>query len=125
VIVGVGVDLVEIARIEGALARWGDRFLDRILGPEEVLQARAVRHPARFLAKRFAAKEAAAKALHTGMQGGVTFTQILVSHSAVGAPRLALCGRAAEVAAALGAARLHLTISDERTHAVAVVVLET
>lgn len=122
-IAGIGTDLVEIARLASALERHGERFGDRILGPEERAEWRQGGCSARFLAKRFAAKEAAAKALGTGFRNGVRFADIQVVHDALGKPYLKFAAVAAARAAALGVLRSELSISDERAYALAFVIL--
>jgi holo-[acyl-carrier protein] synthase len=123
VIKGIGTDLVETARIEHSLSRWGEKFAQRILDPDELQEFRAARKQGHFLAKRFAAKEAAVKALGTGMRQGVHFRQIKVSHYESGAPVLTFTGRAREIADRNGIENRHLSISDERDYALAFVVL--
>lgn len=123
IIAGIGTDLVEIARLSAALERHGERFGERILGPEEQLEWRRADHSARFLAKRFAAKEAAAKALGTGFRKGVRFADIQVRHDAIGKPYLQFSAAAAARAAELGVVQSELSISDERAYALAFVVL--
>lgn len=114
----VGVDLVEISRIAAVLCRHGQRFLDRIYTPAE--QARSRGRPAE-LAVRFAAKEAAMKALGTG-RIGVGWREVEVLSDPRGRPLLRLHGRAAARAAALGLANFALSLSHERSMAVAMVV---
>lgn len=122
-IAGIGTDLVEIGRLAAALERFGQRFGERILGLDELIEwERGGRSP-RFLAKRFAAKEAAAKALGTGFRNGIRFVDIQVRHDALGKPQLAFEAAAAARAEALGVVRSELSISDERSYAVAFVVL--
>jgi len=123
VIKGIGTDLVEIARIEHSLSRWGEKFAQRILDADELEEFRAARKQGHFLAKRFAAKEAAVKALGTGMRQGVHFRQIRVRHHESGAPILVFTGRAGEIATSNGVRDRHLSISDERDYAMAFVVL--
>lgn len=123
-IVGIGVDLVEIARVRRTLVRFGDRFVQKVLsGPETNLFSQAGEDPA-WLAKRFAAKEAAAKALGTGMRQGVYFPQITIERSRGGPPQLVLSGVAEQTAISLGATRFHVSLSDEVDYAMAFVVLE-
>ena len=119
---GLGIDLVELERIEDALARFGDRFLERILTPAE----RAALPPIRLArtAGLFAAKEAAAKALGTGFAQGVTFHTLEILSDAAGRPALTLTGPAHARAAALGATSWHLSITHSRAAAAAVVILE-
>ena len=119
---GLGIDVVELDRIEAALARFSERFLARILTPAE----RAAL-PASRLARTaglFAAKEAAVKALGTGWGGGVGWRDVEVTRDAAGAPALALHRAAAARAAALGSARAHVSISHDGGLAIAVVVLD-
>jgi len=122
-IVGVGTDLVEISRLERPLARFKERFAERLLHPEEraALGARPV--TVRLLAKRFAAKEAAAKALGTGFRDGMRLVDIAVVHDPLGKPLLQFYGIAARRAAELGVTRADLSLSDERGHALAFVIL--
>lgn len=123
-IVGLGTDLVGIERIRGVFARQGVRFLDRIYTAGEQAYCHAARDPAERLAVRWAAKEAVMKALGTGWAMGVDFRQIEVV-SGAGAPRLALRGEAAAVAARLGVDRLHLSLSHSDGMAIATVIAES
>lgn len=122
-IYGVGTDIVRIERIEASLARHGERFARRILAPSEVAAYHAARHPARLLAKRFAAKEAAAKALGTGFRGGVGLRDIAVDHEPGGRPFLRFSGGADALCHTLGIAESHLSLSDEQEYAIAFVTL--
>mgnify|MGYP002735273926 CR=1 FL=1 len=123
-IVGIGTDVARIARFERAVARHGERFVERILGADE---RRAFvergRSPA-FLAKRFAAKEAFVKALGTGLRDGLSWHEVQVDNDALGRPRLSLSGRALELALAAGVTSTHVSLSDESDVAVAFVLLE-
>ncbi len=121
---GVGVDVVRVARIEAGLARFGDRFARRLTTPEEYADYRRAARPAHFLAKRFAAKEAAAKALGTGFRFGLSLRHIGVVRDALGKPSLVFRGRALELARARGIANVHLSLADEADLAIAYVVLE-
>lgn len=123
-VVGIGTDIVEVARVEAILARRGERFARRLLGARELEGFQRSRRPAALLARRLAAKEAAAKALGTGIAAGIAFTELEVGHDPRGRPELRLHGVAARRLEALGACRCHLTISDERGYAIAFVVLE-
>lgn len=123
-IFGVGTDLVEVARLEQGLERWGRRFAERILHPSE-FEAVGEQDPSgRFLAKRFAAKEAAVKALGTGFTGGIGPCDIAVEHHPGGQPRLVFHGAARQRLTLRRIRRSHLSLSDERTHVSAFVVLE-
>ncbi len=124
-IVGLGTDLIEIARIEASLTRYGRQFLDRVFTADEIAYCLRKRHnAAESFAARFAAKEAAAKALGTGISRGVVWREIEVRRSPGEPPRLFLAGRAAERAEALGVTRSALSLSHSRDVAMAVVVLE-
>lgn len=122
-IAGIGTDLVEIERLEAVQQRWGKRFGERILGPAELKDWQRSDYSVRFLAKRFAAKEAAAKALGTGFRSGVRFSDIEIGHDLLRKPHLSFTGAAAKRAAELGVTQTELSISDERSYALAFVVL--
>jgi holo-[acyl-carrier protein] synthase len=123
-IAGIGSDIARVARFEAAMARHGERFATRILGPNE--QCRFVGHPqpAAFLAKRFAAKEAFVKALGLGLRLGIQWGEIEILNDTLGKPYLLLHGMAAQHAAAAGVGKSHVSLSDEAEYAVAFVVLE-
>ncbi len=123
-IYGIGTDIVAIARMRDSLARHGERFARRLLHPAELSAFGAAREPERFLAKRFAAKEAFAKALGTGLRPPATLAAIGVGHDELGKPHYIF----SEVLAAhLSSLKLvsHLSISDERDTVVACAILET
>jgi holo-[acyl-carrier protein] synthase len=127
-IVGLGLDVVDVARIEKSLARFGEAFCRRILTPSE-MDARAGRDGqapglALALAGSFAAKEAAVKALGTGFSEGVTFQCLEVLPDALGRPALRLSGAAAARARAIGAESFHISITHDRGVAAAVAVAE-
>lgn len=121
-VLGLGIDLCEIDRIQEALARHGARFLERICVPGEVRRPLESRRIAEHVAGLFAAKEAAMKALGTGMRG-VAFREIAVAREPGGPPRLVLTGRARVRADALGVAAAHVTITHGRRDAASVVLL--
>lgn len=124
-IVGIGTDIIEIERIRASLARLGDRFAQRILtAPElEQFQSLSETRAVAFLAKRFAAKEAAVKALGTGIGKGVSFQHFTVRNLTSGKPVLEV---ADEVCQHLeGELVWHLSLSDEQTFALAFVTLES
>ncbi|HYW09919.1 MAG TPA: holo-ACP synthase [Longimicrobium sp.] len=123
-IVGVGIDMVRIERVAALLERKGDRALRRLFTEGETRRCRESRHPAESFAARFAAKEAFFKALGTGVGPGGEWTEVEVESLPSGAPRVSLTGRAAETAAALGVARVHLSLTHAEESAAAVVVLE-
>lgn len=122
-IVGLGVDLVEVARIRDVHERFGERFARRILTPEE-MKRYAAGEPISTLAKHFCAKEAAGKALGTGVMGPIGFKHIVVAHRPSGKPYLKLEGPARERLEKIGGRMTHLSISDEKNLTVAVVVIE-
>ncbi len=124
-IFGIGTDIVRVSRMRKNLERYGQRFAERILTDHEMEEFRRSARPAHYLARRFAAKEAAAKALGTGFAGGVQLRHIGVTHDAAGKPRLEFSGRAAEVLHERRIAITHISLSDEEDHAVAFVTLET
>ncbi|MTI14121.1 holo-ACP synthase [Sansalvadorimonas verongulae] len=122
-IAGIGTDITSVARIEKALARSGERFARRILTESEYLIFERRNRSALYLASRFAAKEAASKALGTGI-GKVSFQDLEVSNLESGAPVLALKGPALELQKQKGITRVHISLSDETDYAQAFVVLE-
>jgi holo-[acyl-carrier protein] synthase len=127
VIVGSGIDVIEIARIERVLARAGARFLRRVFTPQEIAACESWRRPAPHFAVRFAAKEAVMKAIGTGWAEGVRWLDIETIPASGPSPeglQLCLRGRAAERAARGGEVRSHLAVTRSRTHAMAVVLLE-
>ncbi len=121
---GVGVDIVEVARISLSLERWGDRFVHRILTAGEQQSHATDRGRYAWVARQFAAKEAVSKALGTGMSQGVHFRQIEVLRLPSGAPFIRLSGRAKEVAEEFGMLRFYVSISDEKDYAIAYVIAE-
>lgn len=123
-IVGIGVDLTRVDRVQRVLDRFGERFLRRVFTEGERQAAGSGPERARRLAARFAAKEAALKALGTGLSGGIRWRDVEVARRPGGPPRLLLHGRAAEVAAGRGVDRAHVTLAHDGPYAVAVVVLE-
>ncbi|WP_290647735.1 holo-ACP synthase [Aquisalimonas sp.] len=120
----MGTDLVHVPRIQKVLARHGQRFAERVLAPEELLRWQTHADPAAYLAKRWAVKEAAAKALGTGIGGDTGFHDLRVARSAAGKPLLLVTGRAEATARALGIEHWHVSISDEGDYALAFVVAE-
>lgn len=122
---GIGTDIVEVARIESLWARYGERFAARILTEAELTVLAVHPAPARMLAKRFAAKEAFAKAVGSGMRYPVSFHRVGVTHDSLGKPMLQFDGVLRPYLAQLGITGHHLSISDEREMVVAFVVLET
>lgn len=121
-VLGIGIDLCEIERVDAALRRHGERFLERVCVPGEVRRPLGSRRIAEHVAGLFAAKEAAMKALGTGLRG-VAFREVAVARERGGPPRLVLTGRARARADALGVVAAHLSITHGRRDAVAVVLL--
>lgn len=123
-IYGIGADIVEVRRMADILSRHGDRFAQHILSPRELADYARTRFPARFLAKRFAAKEAFAKALGTGFRHPVTVRHITVVHDALGKPGIAPEAELAHWVQGRGIGPIHLSVSDEKDLVAAFVVLE-
>jgi len=122
-VIAVGADILQVARIEDVVARLGDRFVRRILTPQEQSEYHASKQPVRLLAKRFAAKEAIAKSLGTGIGRGVSWQDIQIEHDTNGAPVVRLCGGAQRVALERGGVRVMLSLADEMDYVVAFAVL--
>ena len=123
-IVGSGIDLIEIGRIQHSMDRYGSRFLDRVFTGAEQAYCLRKRKSAESFAARFAAKEAGAKALGTGIRNGVSWLEIEVVRELSGRPTIRFHGRDAQVAARLGGARAALSITHTADLAMASVVLE-
>jgi holo-[acyl-carrier protein] synthase len=124
-ILGLGSDLAEVPRIRASRERFGDRFLQRIYTQAEIDYALSKANADERLAGRFAAKEAAMKALGTGLSGGITWKDLAVGREESGKPTLHLSGVARQRADAMGVTRIHLTITHTEGLAMAVVVLES
>ena len=124
-IFGIGTDIVDYARIETLWARYGVRFAERLLSERELPEFLVQVHQARYLAKRFAAKEAFAKAVGCGLRYPVTLRRISVTHDEFGKPAFQFDEILHGYLAQLGVCRQHLSISDERDTIVAFVVLES
>lgn len=123
-ILGVGTDVVEIARVAAALDRWGERFVERILTPEERLRYAHTRQKASHLAKRFAAKEAFSKAIGTGIRAPFRWHAVAVGRDGRGKPGLVPSADMARHLAQLGVTASHLSLTDDAGVAMAFVVLE-
>ncbi|HAF45701.1 MAG TPA: holo-ACP synthase [Gallionellaceae bacterium] len=123
-IVGIGTDIVTVARIEAAMVRHGAAFAERILSAAELAEYATQAHPARFLSKRFAAKEAFAKATGQGLRHPVSLRNITVGHDELGKPVFLFDAELGTHLQKRGIAHHHLSISDERDTAVAFVILE-
>jgi len=122
-IYGIGTDIVSVERMLNNIERFGDRFAERILTEAELFDFKAVVNKAHFLAKRFAAKEATAKAMGTGFINGLSLQHIGVSHDALGKPVLAFSGKAEEFIQQEKISSSHISLADEMEYAVAFVTL--
>ena len=124
-IVGTGIDISEVPRIKASIARFGDRFLRRIFTEAEIRYCDSKANRVERYAARFAAKEAAMKAIGTGWNYGVTWRDVEVCRQPGGRPTIAFHGKAAEFAAKLGAVRTALSLSHTKEYAIAQVILES
>ncbi|PYJ71478.1 MAG: holo-[acyl-carrier-protein] synthase [Verrucomicrobia bacterium] len=123
-VIGIGVDLVECARIQRSIDRFGDRFLHRVFTGGEIEYSMSMKFPARHLAARFAAKEAVSKAFGTGIGRAMGWRNIDIRKKASGEPFLVFSGPAQELAAKRGVTSVLITLSHTEHHAMASVVLE-
>ena len=123
-IFGIGTDLVHIPRITALLAKHGDRIAQRILSDNEFKQFQQANNQANFLAKRFAAKEATAKAPGTGFRDGLSLSHIEVNNDVNGKPELGFMGRGQQLVEKFNISRSMISLTDERDYALAYVVLE-
>lgn len=123
-IFGIGSDVVELARVDAAWRRFGMRFAERILTPHELEGFSKTKDKPRYLARRFAAKEAMSKALGTGFAHGISARRLGMVADAWGKPQVALTPEAAAIAERLGAGRGFLTLTDERDIVIAFALFE-
>lgn len=123
-IIGIGTDIVSVARIRDTLDRHGAQFAQRILSDAELLELNDIKDPVPWLAKRWAAKEAFGKAAGSGIRAPLTWAGIAVGHDGAGRPHFELGDAIQHHLQTQGVKRTHLTISDERDYAVAFVVFE-
>lgn len=123
-LIGTGIDVVEIERIASVIERYGSRFLERVFTASEIEYCQHKKNCAESFAARFAAKEAGAKALGTGIQHGVIWTEIEVRRVHGQRPTLHYFGRAHEIAEKMGVRRVSLSLTHSKTTAIASVVLE-
>lgn len=123
-ILGIGTDIVAYARIEALYEKYGENFAKRVLSASEMSELATHANPARLLMKRFAAKEALAKATGSGMRFPVSLLQISIAHDTMGKPIFEFGDELLAYMNKLGVSRHHLSISDERDVAVAFVILE-
>jgi holo-[acyl-carrier protein] synthase len=124
-IIGIGTDLVKISRIKRIFKKYPKGFAERILHKNELKIMRDLKDTKTYIAKRFSAKEAVAKALGTGIAHGVAFQEIEIANNENGQPFLILHGKTLEIAEGLGVKNTFISLSDEREYAIAYVVLES
>ncbi len=123
-IIGTGIDIVNIERMERILTRWGDHFLRRVFTENEMRRCEKRSRPPECYAVRFAAKEAFLKAVGSGLRNGIQWTDIEIAIDAMGKPSFFFRRKAAEVSRSLRIRRSHLTLSHDHPYAVAHVLLE-
>lgn len=123
-IIGLGIDLIEVSRIEAAWQKFGERFINRVLLPSEIAYCLSHRHPGPYIAARFAAKEAASKAFGTGIGALLSWHDLEVARKSSGEPFLIFQGKAGELFKKRAGRTVHLTITHTSAHAVAAVILE-
>ncbi len=121
---GIGVDTIQISRVRKALDRHGSRFAEKILTEQELRVFESHSSPERYLAKRYAVKEAFSKAFGTGMRVPVTWKNIGTHHDGLGAPRIILSGTLDQMARDRGLLNMHVSVTDEEDLATAFVILE-
>jgi holo-[acyl-carrier protein] synthase len=124
-ILGTGIDIIEVRRVRSSLERFGDRFVQRILCPEEIAYCFSHRQPAPFVAARFAAKEAISKAFGTGIGAQLSWHDMEVGRKASGEPFVILRGKGRDLLQVRGAKMVHLTLSHTQEYAAAMAVLES
>ena len=124
-IVGTGIDIVEVPRVAASIERFGARFLQRVFTEAEIRYCQSKQNAAERFAARFAAKEAGLKAIGTGWRRGVAWKDVEVRREPGGRPTIAFSGKAAEFAAKLGVTRASLSLSHTKEHAIASVILES
>ena len=122
-IFGVGTDILKVERVAAAYDRFGDRFVNHLLMPEELVDFGRTKHPVRFLSMRFAAKEAVVKALGTGFANGMWLRDSGVAADPLGKPGIIYSPRGRQLCQRLGVGDGHLTLSDEAGLVVAVAIL--
>ncbi len=124
-IIGTGIDIVEVPRVAAAIERFGERFLHRIFTDGEIRYCQSKANRVERFAARFAAKEAGMKALGTGWSHGVRWRDVEVQRQPGGRPTIVFHGRAAEIANKLGASRTAISLTHTASEAIAHVILET
>lgn len=123
-IIGLGIDLIKINRIKRLISIYKQKLAQRILTKNELINYKFYDNKTKFLAKRFAIKEAAVKALGIGIKNGITFNQFEIYHDCFGKPYLKLFKQAMFLAKKLGVNNIHITLTDEKNYACAVVIIE-
>jgi holo-[acyl-carrier protein] synthase len=124
-VLGIGVDLVECARIQHSLDRFGERFLHRVFTAGEIEYSQSMKYPARHLAARFAAKEAVSKAFGTGIGKAMSWKEIDIHRKLSGEPFVVLDGKAKQLAANRGVEKVWISLSHTENHATATIILES
>ena len=123
-ILGTGIDIIEVARIASSFEKFGERFVNRILLPDEIAYCQSHKNPAPFLAVRFAAKEAVSKAFGTGIGAQLGWQDIEIRRKDSGEPFVVLHGKGRELLAARGAKQMHVSLSHTEHYAAATAILE-
>jgi holo-[acyl-carrier protein] synthase len=123
-ILGTGIDIIEVARIAASFEKFGERFANRILLPDEISYCLTHKNPAPFLAVRFAAKEAISKAFGTGIGGALGWRDLEIRRKESGEPFVVLHGKGRELFAVRGAKQLLVSLSHTENYAAATAVLE-
>ena len=123
-ILGTGIDIIDVARIRAAVEKFGDRFLKRILRPDEIAYCYLHKDPAPFLAARFAAKEAISKAFGTGIGSQIGWQDMEVRRKESGEPYVIMHGGGIKLFEARGGTRLQLSLSHTQNYAAAMAILE-
>ena len=123
-ILGVGIDLIEVARIASSFEKFGERFVNRILLPDEIAYSLSHRKPAPFLAARFAAKEAISKAFGTGIGASLGWQDLEIRRKESGEPFVVLHGKGRDLFEARGAKSLHISLTHTENYAAVTAILE-
>lgn len=123
-IVGVGIDNVEVKRMKDILMKWVDRVENRVFNEIELEYSKSKGEPHLHLAARFAAKEAFFKAMGKGLNDGMAWTNVTISNDSNGKPGISISGKAKEITESMGVSKVHVSLSHTRESAMAVVILE-
>jgi len=123
-ILGTGIDIIEVARVKASHERFGERFLKRLLHPDEIAYCLLHKNPAPFIAARFAAKEAISKAFGTGIGAALGWQNMEIRRKASGEPFVVLHGKGKELFASRGAKQLLISLSHTQNYAAAMAILE-